>query len=136
MQVSFCSVPRRVDLGGIHSSIAQDLESDWSTQITWKRQPARKYKYWLVYSNTRAEKCFSCYLFWSLWGRRFIFIKQISRQAFFSMSLRHAVLSKRDSDTDVSREFYEIWKRHVYTFINIIFTEQLRTAASVFIEQF
>ena len=134
MQVSFCSVPRRVDLGGIHSSIAQDLESDWSTQITWKRQPARKYKYWLVYSNTRAEKCFSCYLFWSLWGRCFIFIKQISRQAFFSMSLRHAVLSKRDSDTDVSREFYEIWKRHVYTFINIIFTEQLRTAASVFIE--
>ena len=33
-----------------------------------------------------------------------------------------------------SREFYETLKHHVYTFINISFTEQLRTAPSVFIK--
>ena len=36
----FCSVLRRVDLGRIYSSIAQDLKSDWSTHITWKREAA------------------------------------------------------------------------------------------------
>ena len=31
---------RRVDLGRIYSSIAQDLKFDWSTQITWKSEAA------------------------------------------------------------------------------------------------
>ena len=33
-----CSVLRRVDLGRICSSIAQDLKLDWLTQITWKHE--------------------------------------------------------------------------------------------------
>ena len=29
---------RRVDLGRVYSSIAEDLKFDWSTQITWKSE--------------------------------------------------------------------------------------------------
>ena len=56
-----CSVLRRVDLGRIYSSIAQDLKLDWWTQITWKHEASGEYcKYLLVYSNTKADKYLRC----------------------------------------------------------------------------
>ena len=64
MEVSFfawCVYVRR-----IYSSIAKDLKFNWSTQVMWKRSR------W--YSNTKADKYFSYYLFLPL---SFIFTKQI-----------------------------------------------------------
>ena len=77
-----CSVLRRVDLGRIYCSIVQDMKFHWPTQITWKQEAAGKHRYSLVQSNTKGDKYFSCYLFWYLWGKWFIFIKQISKQPF------------------------------------------------------
>ena len=110
------------------------MKFERSTQITWKREAVGKHKYSLVYNNIKADKCFRCYLFWSLWGRWFIFMKYIINKQPFAHS-------KSFLEIDVLKKFGKFWKfvkllkHHFYTFKNTISTEQLRTTASVSIEQ-
>ena len=65
----FCSVLRRVYVRRIYSSIAKDLKSDWSIQVTWKQRGICQH------SSTKADKYSSCYLFLSLLGQVVYFHK-------------------------------------------------------------
>ena len=74
----FCSVIRRVYVGRIYSSIAKDSQFDWSIQVTWKRgvignqiRLSKRFSFEHIrwYSNTKAVKYSSCYLFLSASGQ-------------------------------------------------------------------
>ena len=66
-----CSVHQRVDIGRIYSSLAQNLEFDWSIHITRKRQAAGKpdlFEQAQIFSGATTPKpikYFSCYFFHS-----------------------------------------------------------------------
>ena len=65
-------VPRRVYIGRNYGSIAKDLKLDWTIQVTWKRRVtvnqvclSKWFSFELIrwYSNKKADKYSSCYLF-------------------------------------------------------------------------
>ena len=104
MEASFCLMPRRVYVWRIYSSILKDLKFDRSIQVRWKQRVivnqihlSKRFSLEHIrwYSNTKADKYFSCYLVLPPSGQLVCFYKADYYCIILSHYLHAEVLQNR-----------------------------------------